>query len=274
VRPLKITHPGAERVFHSLQLRPLKVANTFEEALAQILQLIKLGVVMPGQRLLPERELADKLGISRPTVREAIRSLAQLGYIEIRRGRNGGAFVKELPANPSSESVRRAAAELGQELGDIFDLRIVLEPGAAMLAADRATPADKELLDNALKTLAQAPRVTYPPSERLARGEVTASEARTGGDSPLSYRLADQWLHLLIAEIARAPAVAKLIVEVNARLSDLIRQTPQMEAALRHSDEQHHRIVDAIVRGDREAARAANEEHVASTATYVRGFLE
>ena len=143
-----------------------------------------------------------------------------------------------------------------------------------MLAADRATLADKDLLDEALRTLAEAPRLTYPPSERLIRDETTASKTPDAGEPPLSYRRADQRLHLLIAEIARAPAVAKLIVEVNARLSDLIRQTPQMEAALRHSDEQHHQIVDAIKRGDRDTARAATEEHVASTATYVRGFLE
>jgi len=246
-------------VLRSLELRPLKVANAFEEALAQILQLIKLGMVLPGQRLLPERELAERLGISRPTVREAIRSLTQLGYLEIRRGRNGGAYVRELPAEPSSASVRRAAAVLGPELDETFDLRMVLEP-------------------DALRTLAAAPRLTYPPSERLVRDGLPVSAPVTEGkDEPgavLSYRLADQRLHLLIAEIARAPAVAKLIVGVNVRLVDLVQQTPQMEAALRHSDEQHDRIVAAIKRGDRDAARAATEEHVASTATYVRGFLE
>lgn len=98
------------------------------------------------------------------------------------------------------------------------------------------------------------------------------TEVREAGGFSLSYRLADQ--HLLIAEIARAPAVAKLIAEANVRLSDLVRQTPQMEAALRHSDEEHDRIVQAIKRGDRDATRAAAEEHVASTAAYVRGFLE
>jgi DNA-binding FadR family transcriptional regulator len=253
------------------------VANAFEEALAQILQLIKLGIVLPGQRLLPERELAEKLGISRPTVREAIRSLTQLGYLEIRRGRNGGAYVRELSSDPSSASVRRAAAALGPELDETFDLRMVLEPGAAMLAADRATDADKDLLDDALLALAIAPRLTYPPSERLVRDGLPVAGRRDEADATaavLSYRLADQRLHLLIAEIARAPAVAKLIVEVNVRLVDLVRQTPQMEAALRHSDDQHDRIVAAIKRGDRDAARAATEEHVASTATYVRGFLE
>jgi DNA-binding FadR family transcriptional regulator len=236
--------------------------------------LIKLGMVLPGQRLLPERELAEKLGISRPTVREAIRSLAQLGYLEIRRGRNGGAYIKERPVDPSSASVRRAAAELGPELGETFDLRMVLEPGAAMLAADRATQADKDLLDDALRTLSAAPRLTYPPSERLVRDEPPVAETSGEASFSLSYRLADQRLHLLIAEIARAPAVAKLIVKVNVRLSDLVRQTPQLEAALHHSDEQHDRIVQAIKQGDRDAARTATEEHVASTATYVRGFLE
>lgn len=234
-------------------------------------------MVLPGQRLLPERELAERLGISRPTVREAIRSLTQLGYLEIRRGRNGGAYVRELPAEPSSASVRRAAAELGPELDETFDLRMVLEPGAAMLAADRATDADKALLDDALRTLAAAPRLTYPPSERPVRDGPPVAEARDEADATaavLSYRLADQRLHLLIAQIARAPAVAKLIVEVNVRLVDLVQQTPQMEAALRHSDEQHGRIVAAIKRGDRDTARAVTEEHVGSTATYVRGFLE
>jgi len=273
-----IPDSSADRVLQSLELRPLKVANAFEEALAQILQLIKLGMVLPGQRLLPERELAERLGISRPTVREAIRSLTQLGYLEIRRGRNGGAYVRDLPAEPSSASVRRVAAVLGPELDETFDLRMVLEPGAAMLAADRATDADKDLLDDALRTLAAAPRLTYPPSERLVRDgmPVSAAPVSEGKDevAVLSYRLADQRLHLLIAEIARAPAVAKLIVGVNVRLVDLVQQTPQMEAALRHSDEQHDRIVAAIKRGDRDAARAATEEHVASTATYVRGFLE
>jgi DNA-binding FadR family transcriptional regulator len=245
--------------------------------------------VLPGQRLLPERELAERLGISRPTVREAIRSLTQLGYLEIRRGRNGGAYVREVSADPSSASVRRVAAALGPELDETFDLRMVLEPGAAMLAADRATEADKDSLDDALRTLATAPRLTYPPSERPVRDgppvaavpvpeapvpEAPVPQVRDQASAVLSYRLADQRLHLLIAEIARAPAVAKLIVEVNVRLVDLVRQTPQMEAALRHSDDQHDRIVAAIKRGDRDAARAVTEEHVASTATYVRGFLE
>jgi DNA-binding FadR family transcriptional regulator len=234
-------------------------------------------MVLPGQRLLPERELAERLGISRPTVREAIRSLTQLGYLEIRRGRNGGAYVRELPAEPSSASVRRAAAQLGPELDETFDLRMVLEPGAAMLAADRVTDADKNLLDDALRALAAAPRLTYPPSERPARDGPPVADTRDDAGAAaavLSYRLADQRLHLLIAQIARAPAVAKLIIEVNVRLVDLVQQTPQMEAALRHSDEQHDRIVAAIKRGDRDAAREATEEHVASTATYVRGFLD
>lgn len=237
------------------------------------MKVIKLGIVLPGERLPPERELAQRLDISRPTVREAIRALTQTGYLETRRGRNGGTYVREVPAEQSMAGVRRAVAELDEDLGEIFDVRGVLEPGASALAADRATNADKVLLDEALRTLAQAPRLTYPPSERLVRDDPAPVE-EGGRAPPLSYRRADQRLHLLIAEIARAPALARLIAEVNVQLSDLIRQTPQMEAALRHSDEQHLRIVDAIKRGNREDARAATEEHVASTATYIRGFLE
>lgn len=254
------------------EIRPLRPINAFEEAIEQILRLIKLGLVLPGERLLSERELALRFGVSRPTVREAIRALTQTGYLETRRGRNGGAYVVERPAAPSDSSVRRLVAEMGAEFLDALDFRLVIEPGAAALAAKRATAEDRFRLDHALLVLASAPRVDFPSSQRLENDQAVSNLVQPP-DRPLSYRLADQRLHLLIAEIARAPSVAKAVGEVQVRLSDLIAHTPQVQGALRHSDEHHLRVVEAIARGDSQSAYAAMEEHVQATATFIRGFL-
>src|SRR5882757_9421182 len=79
-------------------LRPVRPGNPFEDTVERLLQTIRLGVLAPGESLPPERELAARLGVSRDTVREAIKSLADAGYLVARRGRYGGTFLAdELP---------------------------------------------------------------------------------------------------------------------------------------------------------------------------------
>ncbi len=93
-------------------LRPVRAGNAFEETVERLLTVIKLGVVGPGERFPAERELAAQLGISRLTLREAIRELQQAGYVESRRGRSGGTFVTFRPApitpsdSPASSRIR------------------------------------------------------------------------------------------------------------------------------------------------------------------------
>src|SRR5919206_1364973 len=70
--------------------RPVRTGNAFEETVERLLQAIRLGVAAPGERLPAERELAGRLGVSRVTLREAIRALADAGYVESRRGRDRG----------------------------------------------------------------------------------------------------------------------------------------------------------------------------------------
>jgi len=100
-------------------LRPVREGNAFEETVERLLTVIKLGVVGPGERFPAERELAAQLGISRPTLREAIRELQQAGYVESRRGRSGGTFVTGAswssywPSRSSSRSRSRALGSAG-----------------------------------------------------------------------------------------------------------------------------------------------------------------
>ncbi|NEA02354.1 winged helix-turn-helix transcriptional regulator, partial [Streptomyces sp. SID10116] len=87
--------PDDERL--TAVLRPVRAGNGFEEALEQILQVVRLGLVPGGERLPSERELADRLGISRVTLREVLKVLQDQGLVESRRGRYGGTFVRPRP---------------------------------------------------------------------------------------------------------------------------------------------------------------------------------
>jgi DNA-binding FadR family transcriptional regulator len=253
-------------------LEPVRSANVFEETVERVLQMVKLGLVLPGQRLPAERELARRFGVSRPTVREAIRALVHTGYLETRRGRQGGAVVVEWVPEPSSERARAVVRAMGTQLSDVLDLREVVEPGAAALAARRMQPGDEERLDEALAALAGAPRVSFPVTERPVY-DGTPSAGGDVADRPLSYRFADYRLHLTIGDLTRAASVSAAVVQIQVRLSDLMSHTPQMQEVLLHSDEQHDAIVAAIKARDPDAARAAMEQHVAATSSYVRGFL-
>ena len=99
-------------------LRPVREGNAFEETVERLLTVIKLGMVGPGEKFPPERELAAQLGISRLTLREAIRELSEAGYVSSRRGRLGGTFVTYTRPPPDKAEVRRLALEDADKLSD------------------------------------------------------------------------------------------------------------------------------------------------------------
>jgi len=223
--------------------RPL--ANAFEDTVGRLLQTIRLGVLAPGGRLPPERELAARLGVSRDTVREAIKSLSDAGYLVSRRGRYGGTFLAErLPAvTGGADGVSRA------EIDDALRLREILEVGAARMAAEMAlTAAEREVL-----------------STRLA--DVRAAD-------PDDYRRLDSRLHLAIAEAAGSPSLVLLIAENRMRLNALLDRIPLLGRNIAHSDDQHDAIVQAILAGDPDRAGAAMLAHVGGSATLLHGFLD
>src|SRR6266705_2441314 len=82
-------------------LGPVRAGNAFEETVERMLTVIKLGLVAPGDRFPPERKLAAQLGVSRLTLREAIRALQQAGFVESRRGRFGGTRWRTPAGSPT-----------------------------------------------------------------------------------------------------------------------------------------------------------------------------
>ncbi len=224
--------------------RPVRTGNAFEETVERLLQAIRLGVVGAGERLPSERELAERLGVSRVTLREAIRALSDAGYVESRRGRYGGTFVHDtLPAPPEPGGKVDTVS-----LEDALSLRYVLETGAAEMAAARSlSPADRQHLTG---TLAEA----------------------AGADLD-DYRRKDSRLHLAIAEVTASGSLTTAMADARSRVNQLLDRIPLLPPNLEHSNAQHEAIVDAILAGDAPAARRAMAEHIEGTASLLRAFL-
>jgi DNA-binding FadR family transcriptional regulator len=131
----RYTRTGLESSFE-----PVATRRTFEEAVEQIAEKVKSGEVAVGERLPSERELAAQLRISRPTLREAVKVLAEAGVLEVRRGQSGGAYVaSELVPR---ELLRTTTSIRVSEVAGVLEARRLLEPRVAQLAAVHAGEED------------------------------------------------------------------------------------------------------------------------------------
>jgi DNA-binding FadR family transcriptional regulator len=230
-----------------LVLRPIRSRNLFEETVGRLAQAIELGVVPAEERFPPERELAEMLGVSRVTVREALRALEQARRVEIRRGRQGGAFVTQHQrAVPSTATARQVMRRLGTGIEDLLEYRWAIEPAAASLAAEKAGESDVESLRRALEASIEA--------------------------SPEEFRAADVRIHLTIAEVARSKIVANGIADLQASFSEIFLAMPLLAESIRHSHDQHRAVIEAIAAGEGPLAHDAMEEHLLASEELIRGL--
>ena len=227
-------------------LRPVRNGNAFEDTVARLLQTIRLGIVSPGEALPAERDLATRFSVSRDTVRDAIKSLADAGYLVSRRGRYGGTFVSEvLPASGSDPTTPAATSA---EIDDVLGLRDILEVGAARAAAARELSAgERDVLWTRLRETATA--------------------------SAEDYRRLDSRLHLTIGELVGVPSLVSLLADNRTRVNELLDGIPLLERNIEHSNEQHEAIVVAILTGNPQRAAAAMVEHLEGSAALLHGFL-
>ena len=228
-------------------LRPSS-GNAFELTVEQLATAIRLGAFRDGDLLPPERELAERLAVSRSTLREAIAALRDSGLVTTRRGRGGGTMVTyagEAPGSvPLPQPQRTATA-----IADVLDFRRVVEPGAAALAATRTLAADQR-------------------AWLLA----CAAQVREAPDSA-TRRLNDSRLHLALATLSSSPMLVEAVTRAQAALHELLRGIPVISRNIAHSHDQHDAIVAAVLAGDPETARAVMEEHCDATSLLLRALL-
>jgi GntR family transcriptional repressor for pyruvate dehydrogenase complex len=230
-------------------LRPVRGHHAFESCVEQLGTAIRLGVYPRGTTLPAERELAERLQVSRATLREAMAALRQAGLVETTRGRGGGTVVTLKPGTPSGRAAARITPARRRNWLDALDYRRIVEPGAAALAAARA-------LSNV----------------RLSQLE-QAHEDVASARKPAQHRQADSRFHLTVASLTDSPRTIEAVTSVQATLHEMLLAIPVLDTNIAHSDRQHARLVRAILSGTPDRARRVMEEHCDDTAALLRGLI-
>lgn len=223
---------------------PVQTATTFEETVERLGTAIRIGLLAPGARLPPERDLADQLGIARSTLRQALTALTESGHLIAQRGRGGGTFVAEAPPISASARVELAAGQWRE----LLDYRVAVEVGAAVLAAERIAPV------------------------QLAGLREHVEAMRDLGDFA-TYRRADVFFHLGVAEATGSPRIVAAMTELQGRMSELIAHIAHPPAVLEQSNAQHAQLVALLERRDAWAAAHLIREHLQGTEKILVGLL-
>lgn len=234
-------------------LRPVRTHHVFEACVEQLATAIRLGVYPLGSTLPGERELAERLGVSRATLREAIAALRQAGLVETRRGRGGGTVVTLKPTTPSARKASRVSAQVRADWLDVLEYRRITEPGAAYLAARRQQ--DRSLDDDQREQL------------RAALEDVATARR------PAAHRQADSRFHLTVAALTGSARVLSAVTDVQRVLHEMLLAIPVLDANIAHSDRQHATVVKAVLDGRPDRARRAMEQHCDDTAALLRGLV-
>ncbi len=223
--------------------KPVRPPTTFEETVERLGTAIRTGLLVPGSKLPPERQLAEELSISRSTLRQALTTLMQTGHLVSVRGRTGGTFVADRPPLHEHDE-----DPLGRDAAAILDRRVAVEAGAAILAAERAEPADLDALD------------------RLVEQMVAPADFE-------AYRRADIRFHISIAAAARSPQLVAEMTDVQGQMSELISRIPHPDEVLTQSNAQHEELAALLRRRDAAAAVELVRNHIRGTEHILAGLL-
>jgi GntR family transcriptional regulator, transcriptional repressor for pyruvate dehydrogenase complex len=217
---------------------PVTVARASSAIATQIREAILGGRIREGDRLPPERELADQFGVSRVTVRDALRALEAMGLVDVRVGARGGAFVTAPTGSHIGQTMGDMMLMNALSPADIVEARLVLELGTITLACARATAEDLEAL-----------------RELTSRAEAALADR--------TYTPALSWeFHSLIALAAHNSAVAGITSSFRSSLSMHPIRTREGSRAHVRTVEEHARIFDALERRDGDTARQEMAVHL------------
>jgi GntR family transcriptional regulator, transcriptional repressor for pyruvate dehydrogenase complex len=209
-----------------------------ELVIDRVRSLIENGQLHSGDRLPAERELARELGVSRPSVRSGLKTLAAMGVVQIRQG--AGTFITAGPPKLDSEPLSFLAALHGFTRAQMFESRLVLEVTVAGMAAER----------------------TQESPERL----IAISDETTGMfaslDDPVTFLDYDIRFHRAVAAAADNPILSSLVEMVSTMFRELRQRTIRHAHDLKLAAEEHRGIYQAIRAHDPDRARKAMSDHL------------
>jgi len=206
----------------------------------QIQNLIKEGKLKPGDKLPPERILAEKLGVSRPPLREAISALEILGIIESRGGK--GNFIKNT-FNPTSYAQQLKELEKEESPFELLEARKAVETEIAGLAAEKATPEDIEEIEEALDRMREAL-----------------------SDTPRAMEF-DRQFHVAVARAAHNSILFQMMNYLADGLKESLwvnikEKSWALPGRPQKYLEEHTKLLKAIKKGDKESARRTMHSHL------------
>ncbi len=216
-----------------------------DEAIVKIKDMLLVGELRPGDRLPPEKELSDRLGLSRNSLREAVKALELIRVLDVRRG--DGTYVTSLEPSLLLEAMS-FVVDLHQDhtVLDLFEVRRILEPTAAAMATLRATPDDVRRLREMLSEVGPDTSV-----EDLVRHDVT--------------------FHGLISGLSGNTYLSTLLESLSGRtLRARIWRGLTEEHSVERTLAEHRAIIDAIALGNPELVRSWVTVHISGVESWLR----
>lgn len=212
-------------------------SRLYEQIIEQIQNLVLAGTLRPGDKLPSERELAEQFGVSRTAVREAVKALREKGLVEIRPGR--GTFITDSTSEVMRDSLDfMVKAGLINGVSNLNEVRTLLEPGIAAMAAERITEADIQTLEQLIKTMDGAM------------------------DDADAFAEADLEFHLTLAGATQNRLIPILLDPIVDILREHRKRVFQVEGGPQRGHYHHQRILAAIKQRNPAAARQAMQEHL------------
>lgn len=215
---------------------PIARETVAEQVARRILDMVTARALKPGDQLPPERELAESLGVSRPSVREAIRGLAILGVVNTRQG--GGAYISRLDADAILGPIRFFLSLEDVNITELYDARSLIESDVARRAAVSMSDAQLEAL-----------------------GAILAAQAATLGDAQ-AFRMSDYAFHKAIWDGCGNAFLRRIGESLNALGLEFRKRASETAGLHEQSHADHRRLFDALAARDPAAAARAAERHM------------
>jgi DNA-binding FadR family transcriptional regulator len=225
--------------------KPIKKAKVYEEIVSKIKDMVEKGRFKSGDQLPVERELAEVFRVSRSSVREALRSLESQGFIESRQG--NGTYIASQPVESLVSPLASVILSEKDDQMELFEMRRMIEPDLAYLAAERATEEEIAMMEEILVL----------QEEKIARGE-------SGTD-------VDKDFHYVMARATKNKVLLRITDNIIDLLAESREQYLQVEGRPQKSILRHREVLEAIRAGDPERAEKCMLEHLMDIETSLFG---
>lgn len=221
----------------TLKLKPVSRVTLGEQVATQLAEQISEGEWLPGDKLPSETDLCASLRIGRSTLREALKSLAYVGLVQMRPGE--GTYVLENTQLLVDRIRTGGVLRTEKELQDVSEARLILETELAAMAAERMEPADLERLEELLKDM-----------ERCLKGDGR------------EYAALDVDFHLAIAKSSKNQLLHELLVPIRGVLQEFIAKSQEMPGIRENAQEHHAKILAALRQRNPEKAKREIRAHL------------